>query len=385
MLGTQVTQQAADARSRCSPTAAPGPGTDGDVTAAVERVLERVLRERVAEAARVDPDFARDVAQRLMDFVLRDGKRLRAGFLWWGRRAAGGPEDGPGAEAALRLGAALELIQGCALVHDDVMDESPLRRGAPAVHADFARRHESAGMRGSSRAFGTAAAVLTGDLALSWADDLMTAGALAAEEGPRVHREWQAMRTELVAGQYLDLHAQAARTTAVAGAVRIARLKSALYTVERPLALGAALAGADEATTSALRAAGRCAGIAFQLRDDILGAFGDPARTGKPSGDDLTEGKLTCLRALALQLARSSGDGDAVDALEGSGPPDPDRLRAAIERTGARAVVEDRIGRLVETGIGHLAPIRCEPRVLRDLGLLIRRAADVPAPDGGAA
>lgn len=367
------------------PTA--GPYREADIAAAVERVLEQHLRDRVRQAARIDPVFAEEVAGRLADFVLRGGKRLRAGFVWWGWQAGGGATDDPQAETALQLGAALELLQGCALIHDDVMDESPIRRGAPAVHAEFAELHARAGMRGSSATFGTAAAVLCGDLALSWADDLMTVTALSCVQGARIHQEWQAMRTELVAGQYLDMHTQANRSAEVALAVRIAGLKSALYTVERPLALGAALAGADEATTSALRSAGRCAGIAFQLRDDLLGVFGDPMITGKPSGDDLRDGKPTYLRAAAVHLAKSTGDHHAVRALTGDPRPAPlgdaelAALRDAIERTGARVAVEEKIGRLVELSIRHLNSVRCEPHIVPALTRLIERAAGTRADE----
>ncbi|MFE6130745.1 polyprenyl synthetase family protein [Streptomyces sp. NPDC056437] len=386
MLGTQVMQNGTGILTGRPQTGTPptaGPHVDRDVTAAVEQVLGRYVRERVHEASRVDARFAADVAEQLAQFVIRGGKRLRAGFLWWGLRAAGGTTDGEEADAALRLGAAVELIQGCALVHDDVMDESPVRRGAPAVHAAFAQAHTTQGMRGSSAAFGTAAAILAGDLALSWADDLMTSTALMSPQGSRVHREWQAMRTELVAGQYLDMHAQATGSSSVVEAVRIAGLKSALYTVERPLALGAALAGADERTTDALRSAGRCAGIAFQLRDDLVGAFGDPSSSGKPSGDDLREGKATYLRAVAVHLAAAGGCQDVTDALkpvdEGRSLTDDevDRLRQAIESTGAPAVVEEKIDRLVELSVRHLASLDSEPYTVGELTRLVCRAAGV--------
>ncbi len=392
MPGTKVMQNGPSTRPGCLPDGPPptaGPHVDGDVTAAVERILGHYVQERVYEATEVDERFAADVAGRLAEFVLRGGKRLRAGFLWWGRRAAGGTAEGPQAEAALRLGAALELIQGCALIHDDVMDESPVRRGAPSVHADFARLHRTSGMRGPSGVFGAAGALLAGDLALSWADDLMAATALTSVQGTRLHQEWRAMRTELVAGQYLDLHAQATGSSDLEQAVRIACLKSALYTVERPLALGAALAGADDRTTDALRSAGRCAGIAFQLRDDLIGAFGDPARTGKPSGDDLREGKATYLRAVALHLAEASGDTAVTGALsplaQRASLTDAEvhRLRDAIERTGARAVVEAKIGSLVDLSVRHLACLDSEPDAVRGLGHLIGKAAGVQMPGTG--
>ncbi len=258
-----------------------GPLTADAATRAVRRFLGEVLDERMSQAYDLDAVFARDVAGRVSAFARRGGKRLRTAFAWCGWRAGGGTGD-PG--PLLRTGVALELVQTCALVHDDVMDGSHLRRGAPSMHVDLARMHRAEGMTGGAEAFGHSAAVLAGDLALAWADDLMTETALAAPNGPRLYQEWRAMREEMVAGQYRDLQAQAAGASGVEEALTIATLKSALYTVERPLALGASLAGADETVTAALRAVSRCAGLAFQLRDDLLGAFGDPALTGKPVG-----------------------------------------------------------------------------------------------------
>ncbi|MBQ0889793.1 polyprenyl synthetase family protein, partial [Streptomyces sp. RM72] len=242
------------------------PFTAVDAANGVGTVLARVLDERLRHSRAVDPVFARELAGRLATLVERGGKRLRTAFAHCGWRAAGGSGD---AAAVLRTGAALELLQACALVHDDVMDGSVRRRGAPALHVELARSHWAAARHGSAEDFGTSAAVLAGDLALAWADDLLTETALGTPHGRRLHEEWRAMRTEMVAGQYRDLHAQAARSSDVDEALSIATLKSALYTVARPLALGASLAGADEHLLDALRTAGRCAGLAFQLRDDL--------------------------------------------------------------------------------------------------------------------
>ncbi|MFG2833091.1 polyprenyl synthetase family protein [Streptomyces sp. NPDC048434] len=363
---------------RFTPSARPGlPVAD-----AVEAVLRRHLDKRLTEARQTDAVFAEEVAGRVRDIALRGGKRLRAQFLWWGWRVCGGPADG--AEKALRLAAALELIQTCAVVHDDVMDGSPVRRGARAAHEDFAQQHAAAGMRGSPASFGTAGAVLAGDLALAWADDLLTATALASGQGARLHQEWCAMRSEMVAGQYLDMRAAATGSTALDQAMRIACLKSALYTIERPLSLGAALAGASDRTTGVLRSAGRCAGIAFQLRDDILGVFGDPLRTGKPADDDLQAGKLTYLRAVALRLADESGDAAAATALRTPGPTltgtQVQDARAALENSGARRIVEARISRLVHLSERRLAVLPGEPTAVAALGSLVRTAAGVAAP-----
>ncbi|MET7368757.1 polyprenyl synthetase family protein [Streptomyces sp. NPDC005566] len=363
-----------------------GPLTALDAIQALETELEHVLDESLRRAREVDPVFARDVADRVAAFVRHGGKRLRTAFAWCGWRAAGGSGD---ASAVLRTGAALELVQACALVHDDVMDGSPLRRGAPAMHVDLARLHLEARMTGTPEAFATAAAVLAGDLALVWADDLLTETALGSPHGPRLYREWRAMRAEMVAGQYRDIHAQAAGSCGLDEAVTIATLKSALYTVERPLALGASLADADEHTVDALRSAGRCAGLAFQLRDDLLGAFGDPALTGKPAGDDLRTHKLTYLLAMGLRLAEASGDEEAADVLAiravSRSDATVERMRDALERNGAQAVVESRIAELAATSLRHFTTTGADLAVRREFTALVERASGVTLDDAGEA
>jgi geranylgeranyl diphosphate synthase type I len=352
------------------------PLTASGATRAMEAVLGRVLEDRLRTSRDTDAVFTREMAERVAAFVRRGGKRLRTAFVWCGWRAAGGSGD---AGAVLRTGAALELLQACALIHDDVMDGSRLRRGATAMHVDFARDHPAGRTGGSAESFGTSAAVLAGDLALAWADDLLTETALASPHGPRLHEEWRAMRTEMVAGQYRDLRAQASGSSGAEEALTIAVLKSARYTVARPLALGAALAGADARTVGALRAAGRCAGLAFQLRDDLLGAFGDPALTGKPADEDLRSRKLTPLLAAAVRLAEATGDRDAAAVLAPDAEARPghtvDRMRAALERTGARAEVEARIADLAATGLRHFGASGAAPGVRREFAALVERAS----------
>ncbi len=349
-----------------------------DTTDAVGTALKQVLDERLRQCRAVDPVFARELAARLTALVERGGKRLRTAFTRCGWRAAGGSGD---TTAVLRTGAALELLQACALVHDDVMDGSVQRRGAPAVHVQLAREHWAAGLHGSAESFGTSAAVLAGDLALAWADDLLTETALGTPHGRRLHEEWRVMRTEMVAGQYLDLRAQARRSSAVDEALAIATLKSALYTVARPLSLGATLAGADDHVLGALRAAGRCAGLAFQLRDDLLGAFGDPSHTGKPADDDLRSRKLTYLLAVALQLADAADDHLAAARLApGENPGSAhavEQMRAALTRTGARDLVETKIAELTDMGIGHFEATGAEPAARHEFASLVRRATGV--------
>ncbi|WP_351235876.1 polyprenyl synthetase family protein [Streptomyces sp. NPDC002133] len=351
------------------------PGTAHDAVMAVDAVLAEYLDARLYEAQEVDAVSARDMAGQVAAFVQRGGKRLRAAFVWCGWRAAGAGGD---PRTPLRIGAALELVQACALIHDDVMDGSPVRRGAPTVHADFARMHRAGAMNGSEERYSTAAAVLAGDLALAWADDLLTETALTSAYGRQLHREWRALRSEMVAGQYLDLRAQAAGSSAEDDALNIATLKSALYTVERPLALGACLAGAGARAMDALRAAGRCAGLAFQLRDDLLGVFGDPAVTGKPADEDLRGRKLTYLLALAVRFASEASDAGAVEALRPSAAVRSDdevsRMRAAMERTGARAAVEAEIALLSTLSVRHFGDSGADPDVQRQFASLVERA-----------
>ncbi|MEE1770098.1 polyprenyl synthetase family protein [Streptomyces sp. JV185] len=351
-----------------------------DVVRAVEVELGRILDEILCRARETDPVFAREVAERVSAFVRRGGKRLRTAFVWCGWRAAGGAG---GIATVVSTGAALELVQACALIHDDVMDGSSLRRGAPAMHVEFARMHLAAQMNGPSRAFASSTAVLAGDLALAWADDLLTEAALGSPYGIRLHREWQSMRTEMVAGQYRDLRAQATGSSGIEEALAIATLKSALYTVERPLALGAALSGADASLTKTLRSAGRCAGLAFQLRDDLLGAFGDPDLTGKPADDDLRTRKLTYLLAVGRSLADASGDEAAADTLKpGTAPLSDDavrRMRTVLERTGARAVVEAKISELAAASLRHFDRTGAEPLVGREFAALVERVSG-PTP-----
>ncbi|CAM5696340.1 hypothetical protein SALBM135S_01949 [Streptomyces alboniger] len=367
------------------------PHVDDDVPAAVGRTLDRILRERLDAARDIDATFADDVARRVARFTLDGGKRLRSQFLWWSLRACGGPADAGRTEAALRLAAGLELIQTCALVHDDVMDGSPLRRGRASVHEDLSSQYarpDGAGRQ--AERFGRSAAILVGDLALAWADDVVATTVLSPAAERRVRALWQAMRTEMVAGQYLDLHGQATAARSMSRAVRTASLKSALYSVERPLALGAAVAEADDAATAALCSAGRCAGLAFQLRDDLLGAFGDPRSTGKPSGEDLREGKLTYLVEVARARATAAADHRSLALLDsalgnaGASEGELDRVRHVLVATGARTVVQDKIEQLAERSLRSLDGAALAPHAARRLRGLFGAATGVPPSGAGA-
>ncbi|MGV9275466.1 polyprenyl synthetase family protein [Streptomyces griseosporeus] len=380
------------------PGSVPEPGTalpagtgdaravDADVPAAVGRMLDHVLADRLDRARLVDPLFAKDLAERVTAFTRHGGKRTRAQLLWWSQRACGGT-DLATAAAALRLGAAVELLQTCALVHDDVMDQAAVRRGRPALHTEVSAAFAGRATPERARRSGDAAAILAGDLALAWADDLVAETPLPAWTAVVVRRLWSDMRTEMVAGQYLDLHGQTTGARSLPRALRAACLKSALYSVERPLALGAALAGADDATLRALCSAGRCVGMAFQLRDDLDDVFGDPRHTGKPGGGDIREGKPTYLVALARARAEAGDDDAALAVLDrcvgdaGLTSRDLAEVRRVLVATGARATVETKIERLVAQGLRHFDGALLEPEAARTLRRLLRAAGGAPTGD----
>lgn len=367
------------------------PDPDTDTAAAVETALAAWLSHRTDQARSLDARFGDEVAESVAGFVLRGGRRLRAQCAWWGWRAGGGEADGEDAATALRVAASLELLQAMALIHDDVMDGSDLRRGAAAVHVEFTARHDGWGERGGSAAFGVSAAILAGDLALVWAEDMLSDAELDDAARERVKPLWRAMRTEMVAGQYLDLRSQGTADFAPATALRVAALKSAAYTVERPLGIGAALAGADRTTRRRLEAAARSAGLAFQLRDDLDGVFGDPAETGKPAGDDVREGKVTYLAAVARDLADRTGDGGTRrllrDRLGDAGLTSEglDDYRQAVTRVGARTAVEEHIDALLRDAFAEIfdagLPAHAEERLVALLRAAARGAAPDTAPD----
>ena len=305
------------------------------------------------------------------------GKRLRASFCFQGWLAAGGDEDARMVVAA----AALEWLQASALVHDDLIDGYDTRRGRPSMHRRFAADHREAGWRGDPDGYGSAAAILLGDLMLTWTDEMFRSCGLPVERVGAALPYLDACRSEVVAGQFLDVVAQASGSSDVRTAMRVLHFKSAKYTVERPLHLGAALAGADERLIGALSRFGLPVGEAFQLRDDVLGVFGDEQITGKPAGDDLREGKRTVLLAHA-HAAADDAQGDLLDRLVGR--PDLDagqveQLRAVIVDTGALRAVEEHIAELHDAAVAALeqAPVAEPARSsLRELAeRSVRRAS----------
>lgn len=321
-----------------------------DLRSAVSAVLDAFLHDQTAVLSEVSEDCT-PILEAIAD-LLAGGKRLRPAFCYWGFHGVPGAVAGEGLVTAA---AALELFQAAALIHDDVMDDSDTRRGKPAVHRRFEALHAAQGWDGSYERFGLAGAVLAGDLCLGWSDELFSRSDLGVEAMVRGRRVFNTMRTQLMGGQYLDMLEQASSTQrGAAGAVdrarRVLTFKSAKYSIEHPLLLGGSLAGASTDLLADYSRFGLALGEAFQLRDDVLGVFGDPTETGKPAGDDLREGKRTVLVGLAVQRANAA---QAAVIEKRLGAPDLDatgveELQAVLVETGAVEGVEQLIAQQAE-------------------------------------
>jgi len=308
----------------------------------VDRLLHDVLVARERDIVALDAALAQ-VTGEIRGLVAAGGKRLRPAFVYWGHRASGAPHD----DRVLAVAAAVELLHTFALLHDDVMDRSPTRRGRRTAYQSLGDVHDATGLDGDAAWFGLSAAVLAGDLAFVWADDMLDRADLDPVTRARARQVFTALRVEVMAGQYLDLRLAADPGAGEDDAARVALLKSGRYTVTRPLQLGAALApeGGDHVAAdlgAALAAYGDAVGVAFQLRDDILGLYGDPDETGKSPLDDLRSGKRTLLILRALRLAP---DHDRRVLARCLGDPDLDaadarRCAAIVADCGALAAVE---------------------------------------------
>jgi len=333
----------------------------------VEVRLVTLLDEERVRWSAVDPDLAAPI-DTLGELVLAGGKRLRPAFCHWGFVGAGGDPDD---ERIVDAGAAFELLQAFALLHDDIMDGSSRRRGARTAHLSYADHHDRAGWLGEPRRFGEGVAILIGNLAHVLADQLLRD---AAGRGLDV---WDELRLELNMGQYLDMVGTARRDTGVDRARLVARYKSGKYTVERPLHVGAALADRYDEMASFLSAYGDPLGEAFQLRDDMLDVFGDSSLLGKPIGDDLREGKPTPL--LAATVARCPPRHSHL--LARVGLPDlsveeVDSIRLLMDESGARSEMEAVITGLTAQAVEAIsrAPVDGETRdALVELAYFVSR------------
>ncbi|WNV77313.1 polyprenyl synthetase family protein [Geodermatophilus sp. DSM 44513] len=359
--------------STALPPAGPSAAAELDrVRAAVSAALSDFLEVQRETLAAMDESLLPIIDE--VCAIADGGKRLRPLFAYWGWRGVRdqSPHPGPGERdaAVLRAVAALEFVHASALVHDDVMDGALTRRGRPATHVGFAARHGDGALAGDGDAFGVGAAILVGDLALVWSDELLRCSGISPAALSRARVVWDTMRTEVTAGQYLDLLRAAGGLPGAPGALKVARYKSAGYTVQRPLQLGAAIAGAGQRAAEVYTAIGLPLGEAFQLRDDVLGVFGDPSVTGKSADDDLREGKQTLLVALAEEGADDAGRRLLAGTLgnPAAGAVQLDAVRALMEATGARARVEQRIAErtaLARSAIAA-APLAEDARVALD-------------------
>lgn len=326
----------------------------------VDRRLTHLLEEQAALWERTGltvPAFAA-----ISGLTTLGGKRVRPVFVYLGWCAAGAD---PGSDEPVRLGAAVELMHVSALLHDDVVDASSTRRGGPTAHVHAAGVHRGAGWSGDPSVYGTGLAILAGDLAAAIADETFGPAPTAVAD------HWRRMKTEVAVGQVLDHVGTARRERDPSAAREVVRLKTSQYTVVRPLLIGASAAvdNVESELGIALERFGTAVGEAFQLRDDILGTFGDAETTGKPVGTDLREGKPTLLLALAHE--RADVDGKSLLARAGSTDltaREMDEIAEVIRSTGALEEIEDRITRLTSEALDHLGAAPMPDSVRTALG-----------------
>jgi len=292
------------------------------------------------------------VAIGIEKFLLDSGKRLRPLFAYVGYLATGNTVN-PEIVKAL---SSLELIHVCALIHDDVMDGSDTRRGAPSIHKSFEAMHIKENLNGSSSKFGVASAILMGDLALVWSAQMLHNSGIKDHELINVLPFYDEMRVELMAGQYLDVFEQSLATQSIDRSMKVARFKSGKYTIERPLHFGGALGNGSADLLKTFTEYGIPLGEAFQLRDDMLGVFGNPKETGKPAGDDLREGKRTALIAATFDKANKT-QMEVLNEYFGDPNLSNDQislLQEIIVETGAQSHIESVIKQLAETSLNAL-------------------------------
>jgi geranylgeranyl diphosphate synthase type I len=360
-----------------------------------ESLLNRVQEQLddFCSIQRADFEAISDDLLPVIDFtqsLLGGGKRFRALFCYWSwvgqlpyfsiqsddqRRAS--------AEAMIGIAASLEMFHAAALVHDDLLDQSDTRRGAPSVHKRFEQLHRDSRWAGSPERYGVAGSVLVGDLMLGWSSEIFGSALLkapSAEIEAACRQEFSKMRVEVMAGQYLDIVEENSAVTrsvddAVGRANRVILYKSAKYSIEAPLLIGAAFAGADNPTLRAVSNFGIPLGMAFQLRDDILGVFGDPKVTGKPAGDDLREGKRTVLVGYTRQ-SLSPAVGKLFDELLSSRDLTDEQikfLQQTITESGSLEKVERTIEQLADEAMSNLDNLIMEETAKDQLTVLAQK------------
>ncbi|WP_150254354.1 polyprenyl synthetase family protein [Nocardiopsis deserti] len=336
--------------------------------ARVDTELREFARRETDRLVAIDADLL-PVAEQL-DVAVTGGKRLRASFCYWGWRAAGQPDS----DALVRAAAAMELVHAAAVVHDDLIDESPTRHGVPSAHV--ALRTAFAG-RARPHAGSRALALLTGDLLMSWAAELFLCCGLPSAYLSRARELWLVMARELIAGECLEV-LRTGSPPDTGRSLQVIRYKTAKYTVEHPLRIGGALAGAPGSMMEAFTAYGLPLGEAFQLRDDLLGLFGDPERTGKSNLDDVRGNRPTVLlaetwaaaapaerRELRGLLGRRGLDGEGLS-----------RVRSIMRRTGAPERVEEMIDQRVRAATSALARADLPGEAAAALSQMVASASD---------
>ncbi|WP_460794873.1 polyprenyl synthetase family protein [Microbacterium sp. GXF0217] len=354
----------------------PSPVADA-IASALDQFLDRMRAESVA--------YGHD-GRRFIDAAaatLSGGKRLRARFCHAGWTAVARASDRTAAEpeSLWLLCAALEVFQAAALVHDDLIDNSDTRRGRPAAHRSLEAEHRGAGWSGDAEGFGRSGAVLLGDLLVAWSDDLLEDALRDLPNAPAVRAEYARMRRDVTTGQFLDIAEESAWSVNpleehAERALRVISFKSARYSVAQPLRLGALLAGADAQQLNALDGFGMPVGMAFQLRDDVLGVFGDAAVTGKPSGDDLREGKRTVLIAFTRERLAAPAR-TVLDEMLGDDGLDEAQiaaLQATVRESGALDRVEELITDYAKTADRALTGARLDNAAVGQLRDLARAA-----------
>lgn len=342
------------------PSIAPPPSSLATIAVRVDRRLRDLLEVEEQRWTAFDEDLAEPISE-IGRLVLAGGKRLRPAFCHWGFIGAGGDPEDP---MVVNAGAAFELMHAFALFHDDVMDDAATRRGAPTTHTVFEQQHRDGAWGGESRRFGEGVAILVGDLAFVYADQLLVGAS------PEAWAIWNELRVELNIGQVLDILGGVRNERRRFKAERICRYKSGKYTIERPMHLGAVLAAPQRADEllPALSAYGLPLGDAFQMRDDVMGAFGDAHVTGKPVGGDLREGKPTPLMARAVDAATPAQR--AVLALVGRPGLTDDEVagvQTVIIETGALADLEAHIVALTDEAIAAISAAPIDPAAQTEL------------------
>ena len=331
----------------------------------IDLALSKFVAQEIKELLNIGEELI-PVGEALSRFILDGGKRLRPLFALLGYLGGGNePSD-----AELNAAAALELIHVCALIHDDLMDGSDTRRGAPSIHKEFERWHRQNGRSGSPQQYGASAAILLGDLALVWAEKALYQSGLKSDQLLRATSIFSELQIELMAGQFLDVHEQSSLTSNIDRSRKIARFKSGKYTIERPLHFGAAISG-DSSLQKPYSNYGIPLGEAFQLRDDILGVFGESKVTGKPTGDDLLEGKRTVLIAKTFELAGAQGALTLTQVLgnRDASPEMIEKCKVLIKDCGALTHVEKLIEDLVSQSLNAVSGLKNE--------LLLARMAEI--------